>query len=50
LTADVVLLAEVFEEYRNKGLANWELDPAQFVTAPSYTYKPFSSLSIARFR
>jgi hypothetical protein len=41
LMADVVLLAEVFEEYRTKGLSNWELDPAQFVTAPSYTYKAF---------
>jgi hypothetical protein len=39
--ADVVLLAEVFEEYRNKGLKEWELDPAQFVTAPSYSYKAF---------
>jgi hypothetical protein len=39
--ADVVLLAEVFEEYRAKGLSNWQLDPAQFVTAPSYTYKAF---------
>jgi hypothetical protein len=41
LMADVVLLAEVFEEYRAKGLSNWQLDPAQFVTAPSYTYKAF---------
>jgi hypothetical protein len=41
LMADVVLLAEVFEEYRNKGLTEWELDPAQFVTAPSYSYKAF---------
>jgi hypothetical protein len=41
LMADVVLLAEVFEEYRNKGLKEWELDPAQFVTAPSYSYKAF---------
>jgi hypothetical protein len=39
--ADVVLLAEVFEEYRTKGLSNWQLDPAQFVSAPSYTYKTF---------
>jgi hypothetical protein len=37
----VVLRAEVFEEYRAKGLSNWQLDPAQFVTAPSYTYKAF---------
>jgi hypothetical protein len=41
LMADVVLLAEVFEEYRTKGLSNWQLDPAQFVTAPSYTCKAF---------
>jgi hypothetical protein len=41
LMADVVLLADVFEEYRTKGLSNWQLDPAQFVTAPSYTYKAF---------
>jgi hypothetical protein len=41
LMADVVLLAEVFEEYRNKGLSEWQLDPAQFVTAPSYTHKAF---------
>jgi hypothetical protein len=41
LMADVVLLAEAFEEYRIKGLSEWQLDPAQFVTAPSYTYKAF---------
>jgi hypothetical protein len=41
LMADVVPLAEAFEEYRNKGLSQWQLDPAQFVTAPSYTYKAF---------
>jgi hypothetical protein len=41
LMADVVLLAEVFEEYRNKGLSNWQLDPAHFISAPSYTYKAF---------
>jgi hypothetical protein len=39
--ADVVLLAEVFEEYRSKGLSEWQLDAARFVTAPSYTYKAF---------
>jgi hypothetical protein len=39
--ADMVLLAEVFEEYRNKGLSEWQLDPVQFVTAPSYMYKAF---------
>jgi hypothetical protein len=38
---DVVLLAEAFEEYRTKGLSEWQLDPAQFVTAPSDTYKAF---------
>jgi hypothetical protein len=32
LMADVVLLAEVFEEYRSKGLSEWQLDAAQFVT------------------
>jgi hypothetical protein len=31
----------VFEEYRAKGLSEWQLDAAQFVTAPSYTYKAF---------
>jgi hypothetical protein len=41
LMADVVLLAEVFEEYRNKELEKWGLDPAHFVTVPSYTYKIF---------
>jgi hypothetical protein len=41
LMADVVLLAEVFEEYRSKGLSEWQLDASQFVTAPSYTYKAF---------
>jgi hypothetical protein len=41
LMADVVLLAEVFEEYRNKGLKEWQLDPAHFISAPSFTYKAF---------
>jgi hypothetical protein len=41
LMADVVLLAGVFKEYRTKGLSEWQLDPSQFVTAPSYTYKAF---------
>jgi hypothetical protein len=41
LMADLVLLAEVFEEYRTKGLSDFQLDPAQFVKAPSFTYKAF---------
>ena len=38
LTTDVVLLADVFETFRENILEKYELDPAHFMTAPSLTW------------
>jgi hypothetical protein len=34
LKTDVILLAEVFENFRDLSLKTYELDPAQYVTTP----------------
>jgi hypothetical protein len=38
LKADVLQLADVFETYRSKTLANFELDPAYYVSAPHLSW------------
>jgi hypothetical protein len=38
LKSDVILLADVFENYRNMCLKEFQLDPAQFISAPSLSY------------
>jgi hypothetical protein len=38
LKSDVVLLADVFENFRDLSLKTYELDPAQYVTTPSLTW------------
>ncbi len=38
LRIDVLLLAEVFEEFRTLAIADYELDPANYVSLPSYSW------------
>ena len=40
LKADVILLADVFEAFREVCLKNYRLDPAHFYTAPGMAWKP----------
>jgi hypothetical protein len=44
LKADVVLLAEVYENYRNVTLKELGLDPCRFITAASMTYYVHSNI------
>ena len=39
LRTDVILLANVFESFRNVCMENYELDPAHFYTAPGLAWK-----------
>ena len=34
IQSDTLLLADVFENFRNKGIEIYELDPAHFLSAP----------------
>ena len=38
LKTDILLLANVFEEFRNVCLENYELDPAWYFTAPGLAW------------
>ena len=38
LKTDVVLLADVFEGFRDVGFDHYKLDPANFITAASYAW------------
>jgi hypothetical protein len=38
LKTDVILLADVFENFRDLSLKTYELDPAQYVSTPSLTW------------
>jgi DNA polymerase type B, organellar and viral. len=38
LISDVLLLADIFENFRKVSLQNYNLDPAQYVTAPSLSW------------
>jgi hypothetical protein len=38
LKTDVLLLAEVFENFREMGMRYYGLDPAQYLTLPSYSW------------
>lgn len=41
LKTDVVLLADVFENYRNTMLTSHKLDPAYYVTSPGFSWDAF---------
>lgn len=38
LRIDVLILADVFENFRNVCLENYKLDPAHYLTVPSLTF------------
>ncbi|XP_078032837.1 uncharacterized protein LOC144467773 [Augochlora pura] len=38
LKLDILLLADVFEKFRKDSLENYKLDPAHYVTLPSFTW------------
>ncbi len=44
LKTDVLLLADVFENYRNTMLASHKLDPAHYVTLPSFSWDTFLNI------
>ena len=37
--SDTLLLADVFEKFRNKCIEIYELDPAQFLSAPGLAWR-----------
>ena len=39
--SDTLLLAEVFENFRNKCIEIYELDPAHFISAPGLAWQAF---------
>ena len=41
LMADVCLLADIFESYRDRSLQIYKLDPAQYITAPGMSFDAF---------
>jgi hypothetical protein len=41
LKSDILLLADVFEEFRNMCLNAYQLDPAQYLTAPALSWDAF---------
>lgn len=45
LKSDLLLLTDVFENFRSECLEKYELDPAQYVTAPSLSWD-----AICRFK
>ena len=38
MTTDVLLLADVFENFREVAMSNYELDPAHYYTLPGYSW------------
>ena len=38
LKLDVLLLADIFETFRTKCLSDYELDPANFITLPQFSF------------
>ena len=37
--SDTLLLADIFENFRNKGIETYKLDPAYFLSAPGLTWQ-----------
>ncbi|MCS7318279.1 MAG: hypothetical protein NZZ41_08255, partial [Candidatus Dojkabacteria bacterium] len=48
LKGDVVLLAEVFEKYRELSLQTYKLDPAWYVSGPSYFFDAMKFMTESR--
>jgi hypothetical protein len=45
MKCDVLLLADVFESFRKMGMENYELDPAHFLTLPSFSWESMLKLT-----
>ena len=37
--SDVLILAEIFEVFRSECISNFELEPAHFISLPSFAYQ-----------
>ncbi len=48
LLADLLLLADVFENFRDNCLQNYELDPAHYYSSPHFTFDAFLRYSAQR--
>ena len=40
---DVLILAEIFEAFRYECMANFELEPAHFLSLPSFAYQVYNN-------
>ena len=45
---DILLLADIFENFRNKCIEMYELDPAQFLSSPGLAWKAFLKKAIVK--
>ena len=43
---DVLILAEIFEAFRYECMANFELEPAHFLSLPSFAYQVYNTTII----
>jgi hypothetical protein len=45
LRTDVLLLTDIFENFRNLCMENFELDPSHYLTLPSFTFDAMLKLT-----